>query len=157
MISQFWVQNSEVILKLTTAVLLGMIIGLQRLFVNRAAGMKTYALVSLGAASFVVISEMLSVKYIDVKGFDPSRIASQVVVGIGFLGAGSIIMRDNKTLGLTTAAGLWVTASIGMACGFGFFDIAIITTVLVLFILTVVYRIEKPIKEIRTKSESDDS
>jgi putative Mg2+ transporter-C (MgtC) family protein len=153
--NEFLTQNNDMILKLGVAVVLGMLIGVQRLFVNRAAGMKTHALVALGAASFVVISEMLANKYSGVGGFDPSRIASQIVVGIGFLGAGSIILRDNKLLGLTTASGLWVTAAIGMAAGFGFFNLAVISTALVLFVLTVVYFLERPIKNIRSKPEDE--
>ena len=140
-----------------TSVFLFFFIGAQRLFVNRAAGMKTHALVALGAAAFIIVSEMIAIKYAYINGLDPSRIASQIVVGIGFLGAGSIILRDNKLLGLTTASGLWVTAAIGMASGFGFFSLAIIATVLVLFVLIVVYMIERPIKNIRSKSEEIES
>jgi putative Mg2+ transporter-C (MgtC) family protein len=110
--------------------------------------MKTHALVSLGAAVFVVISEMMFIKYGDIIGFDPSRIASQVIVGIGFLGAGSIILQGSRLIGLTTAGGLWVTAGIGMATGFGFYSLAVISTILVLFILVVVNIFEKPIRRI---------
>src|SRR3990167_8732964 len=142
---EFFVQNGEIIIKLLVAVGLGMIIGAERLLVHKDAGMKTHALVSLGSAVFIIISEMIVLKYGQVGGFDPTRIASQVIVGIGFLGAGSIIFQGNRLLGLTTAGGLWVTAGIGMAAGFGFFDLAIITTVLVLFVLVIVNKFEKPI------------
>ena len=125
-----------------------MIIGVERVLVHKEAGMKTHALVSLGAAVFIVISEMIALKYGSIATLDPSRIASQVIVGIGFLGAGSIILQGNRLLGLTTAGGLWVTAGIGMASGFGFYNLAIISTVLVLFILIVVYMFEKPIRKI---------
>lgn len=145
---QIFGQNSEIILRLSVAVLLGILIGTERLLFRKEAGMKTHALVSLGAAVFVVISEAIALKYAGSVGVDPTRIASQVVVGIGFLGAGAIILQDNRLLGLTTAGGLWVTAGIGMAAGFGFFDIAFITTFLVLFILLVVYFLEKPIRKI---------
>ena len=146
--SSFLAQNSEVILKLIVAVGLGMLIGAERLMVKEAAGMKTHALVSLGAAVFVIISEMIAAQYGNIAGFDPTRIASQVIVGIGFLGAGSIILQGSRLIGLTTAGGLWVTAGIGMATGFGFFSLAVITTVLVLFVLVVVNLFEKPIRKI---------
>mgnify|MGYP001587261772 FL=1 len=146
--SSFLAQNSEVILKLIVAVGFGMLIGAERLMVKEAAGMKTHALVSLGAAVFVIISEMIAAQYGNIAGFDPTRIASQVIVGIGFLGAGSIMLQGSRLLGLTTAGGLWVTAGIGMAAGFGFFSLAIITTILALFVLTVVNIFEKPIRKI---------
>ncbi len=145
---RFIIQNSDIILRLAVAVGLGMLIGGERLLVHKEAGMKTHALVSLGAAVFVIISEIIALKYATIGGFDPTRIASQVIVGIGFLGAGSIILQGSRLLGLTTAGGLWVTAGIGMAAGFGFFDLAIITTILALFVLTVVNIFEKPIRKI---------
>ena len=148
MMSQFFMQNSEIILKLVVAVVLGMLIGAERVLFHKEAGMKTHALVSLGAAVFVVVSEMISAKYANIALIDPTRIASQIVVGIGFLGAGAIIFQENKLIGLTTAGGLWVTAGIGMASGFGFYDLAMIATALVLFILVVVYIFEKPIRKI---------
>ena len=146
--AQFLTQNSDIIIRLLVAVGLGMFIGVERILVHKEAGMKTHALVSLGSAIFIIISEILTIRYSSIAGFDPSRIASQVVVGIGFLGAGSIILQGNRLLGLTTAGGLWVTAGIGMAAGFGFFSLAIITTVLVLFVLIVVNKFEKPIIKI---------
>ncbi|HTE48868.1 MAG TPA: MgtC/SapB family protein, partial [Candidatus Paceibacterota bacterium] len=118
---QFLSQNGEIILRLAVAVGLGMLIGVERIMVHKEAGMKTHALVSLGSAVFIIISEMIGLKYGNLGGMDPTRIASQVIVGIGFLGAGSIILQGNRLLGLTTAGGLWVTAGIGMASGFGFY------------------------------------
>ncbi len=146
--SSFFAQNSEVILRLVVAVGLGMLIGAERILVHKEAGMKTHALVSLGAAIFIIISETISIQYANIGGFDPTRIASQIIVGIGFLGAGAIILQGNRLLGLTTAGGLWVTAGIGMASGFGLFSLAIISTFLILFILVVVFFLEKPIRKI---------
>lgn len=143
---EFFVQNSDIILKLITALGLGMLIGTERLLMHKEAGMKTHALVSMGSAVFIIISEMIALKYST--GFDPARIASQVIVGIGFLGAGSIIFKGSRLLGLTTAGGLWVTAGIGMAAGFGFYALAVIATFLVLIILVAMNIIEKPIREI---------
>lgn len=146
-------QNSDVILRLVVAVVLGMIIGAERRFVHKEAGMKTHALVSLGAAVFMIISEAMTLKYISMPGLNPTMIVSQIIVGIGFLGAGSIILQGNKVLGLTTAGGLWVTAGIGMAAGFGLFSLATITTILVLFILIIVNFFEKPIVKISGSEE----
>ncbi|OGI94573.1 hypothetical protein A3A03_03535 [Candidatus Nomurabacteria bacterium RIFCSPLOWO2_01_FULL_40_18] len=146
--SQFFTQNSEIIIRLSVAVGLGILIGVERILVHKEAGMKTHALVSLGAAVFIIVSEMISIKYAGVAGFDPSRVASQIIVGIGFLGAGSIILQGNRLLGLTTAGGLWVTAGIGMAAGFGFYSLAVITTILVLLVFVVVNKFEEPIRRI---------
>lgn len=145
---QFFVDNSEIILKLLLAVFLGGLIGLERLIVHKEAGMKTHSLVSLGSALFVLIGQELMFTYGDIGSFDPTRIASQIVVGIGFLGAGSIMLQGSHIKGLTTASGLWITAGIGMASGFGFSSLAIITTVLVLMIFVIMTIFERPIRKI---------
>jgi putative Mg2+ transporter-C (MgtC) family protein len=145
---QFFAQNGDMILKLMVAVFLGMLIGLERVLVHKEAGMKTHALVSMGAALFIIISEAISANYLHVGGFDPTRIASQIIVGIGFLGAGSIILQGNRLTGLTTAGGLWVTAGIGMAAGFGLFNLAGIVTALTLLILILVNIVEAPIRKL---------
>jgi putative Mg2+ transporter-C (MgtC) family protein len=136
-----------IIMKLSIALVLGVIIGTERVWAHKTAGMRTYALVSMGAALFIIISEMISFKYLGTGGFDPSRIASQIIVGIGFIGTGLIFTKDSKLVGLTTASGLWVSAGIGMACGFGFFKIAIITTLLTLFVFVVLSVIEERLKK----------
>jgi putative Mg2+ transporter-C (MgtC) family protein len=149
---EFFTSNSDVIYRLLLAVGLGVIIGLERFIVHKEAGMKTHALVALGAALFVIISELLAIKYASrAGGFDPSRIASQIIVGIGFLGAGSIILEGNRLRGLTTASGFWVTAGIGMAAGFGFFSLAIITTILVLLIFVALFFLEVPLRRVLDK------
>ena len=145
---QFLVQNNEIILRLFLAVILGMCVGAERLLVHKEAGMKTHALVAMGAAVFMLVSEAMAEKYINLVGFNPTMIPAQIIVGIGFLGAGMIMFRDSRTRGLTTASGLWVTAGIGMAVGFGLYSLAIITTVLVLLIFIVLNIIERPIMRI---------
>jgi putative Mg2+ transporter-C (MgtC) family protein len=145
---QFLSQNSELVIRLVVAVVLGMIIGAERLLVKEAAGMKTHALVSLGAAVFMILAETMTAKYINLPGMNPAMIPAQIIVGIGFLGAGSIILQGSRLIGLTTAGGLWVTAGIGMAVGFGFYSLAILATVLVLFVLLAVNIFEKPIRKI---------
>ena len=118
----------DITLRLVAAMVLGGSIGIEREFRSKDAGFRTHFLVALGSALFTVVSQ-----YgfgIDLK--DSSRVAAQVVSGIGFLGAGTIIFQKNMVRGLTTAAGLWVTAAIGLACGTGLSLIAAITTTLVL-------------------------
>ncbi|HLI05292.1 MAG TPA: MgtC/SapB family protein [Ktedonobacteraceae bacterium] len=130
---------STFLLRLGLALLLGALIGLERESTEKAAGLRTNALVALGSCLFTLISgygflDLLSIAHIQV---DPTRIASYVVAGIGFLGAGSIVMkRDAHTVrGLTTAAAIWLVAAIGMACGAGLLLVAILTTVLGLLVL----------------------
>lgn len=113
------------------AAALGVILGLERQFSNKDAGLRTYALVASGSALFTVLS---------IEGFDAadtSRVAAQIVTGIGFLGAGLIFRRGVNVQGLTTAAGLWSVAAIGMAAGTGLWGLAIVVTVIVLFVLKV--------------------
>ncbi|MFZ1019847.1 MAG: MgtC/SapB family protein [Minisyncoccia bacterium] len=150
---QFFTQNSDIILKLTLAVGLGLLVGAERLLVHKDAGMKTHALVSLGSAVFVLISENLVQKYANFPGLNPTMMPSQIIVGIGFLGAGLIILHGSQLRGLTTAGGLWVTAGIGMAAGLGFYSLALIVTVLVLLILTLVNILEKPIRKISAEAD----
>ena len=154
--TQFFTQNSEIIIRLAVAVGLGMLIGVERLLVHKEAGMKTHALVSMGAALFIIISEFLVIKYSNLGGFNPAMIAANIIVGVGFLGAGSIIHNGNRLSGLTTAAGFWVTAGIGMACGFGLFTLAIISTALVLIIFIVLNVIERPIRRISDNNIDSD-
>lgn len=136
----------EFILRIFVAALLGGMIGLEREYRAKEAGFRTHFLVALGSSLFMILSQYGCEDV--VKGplnirFDPSRIASQVVSGIGFIGAGIIIFQKNVIRGLTTAAGLWVTAAIGMTCGAGLYVLATATTVLVLLCLEVLHVILK--------------
>jgi putative Mg2+ transporter-C (MgtC) family protein len=151
----FIVENSQVILRLAIAVVLGMCIGAERVLVHKEAGMKTHALVSMGAALFIIISEYLSVLYSGVSGYNPAMIASNIIVGIGFLGAGSIILQGSRLKGLTTAGGLWVTAGIGIAAGYGLFSLSIISTILVLLIFVAMNIFEKPLLKISNETFND--
>jgi putative Mg2+ transporter-C (MgtC) family protein len=155
--SQFFTQNGEMILRVIVAVGLGLLVGGERLLIHKDAGMKTHALVSLGSAVFVLISEAMVQKYINLPGLNPTMIPAQIVVGIGFLGAGSIMIYGSRLRGLTTAGGLWVTAGIGMAAGFGLYSLALIVTILVLLILTLVNILEKPIKGIYKDTDQPES
>ena len=118
----------DITLRLAVAMLLGGVIGFEREYRAKDAGFRTHFLVALGSALFCIVSQY---------GFgfelkDSSRVAAQVVSGIGFLGAGTIIFQKNVVRGLTTAAGLWVTAAIGLACGTGMYLPAVVTTLMVL-------------------------
>lgn len=124
----------ELIVRLSLAFVLGGMIGLEREYRAKEAGFRTHFLVALGSALFCVVSQFGF--GIDLK--DSSRVAAQVVSGIGFLGAGTIIFQKNVVRGLTTAAGLWVTAAIGLACGTGMFMAAAIVTAMMLLGLEVI-------------------
>lgn len=134
---------AEVILRLALACLLGAVIGLERESLNRPAGLRTYTLVSVGSALAMIVSMDMYFQYHTSVNADPGRIAAQVVSGIGFLGAGTIMREGATVRGLTTAAGLWVVACIGLAVGAGLYWAGIITTVLVLFVLIYFYRFEQ--------------
>lgn len=137
----------DIITRLLVAVLLGMVIGTERMWAHKTAGMRTYALVSMGSSLFVVISNEMVKFYSGMNGLNPLMIVAQIVVGVGFIGSGLIFSKDSKMMGLTTATGLWVSAGIGMAAGFGLFNIAIISTILTLFIFTVLWFVEEQIKK----------
>lgn len=157
MILDFFDQATmDIILKLFTALLLGMIIGTERMWAHKIAGMRTYALVSIGASLFIIISEMIIIKYLGIGGFDPTRIASQIIVGIGFIGTGLIFSKDSKVMGLTTATGLWVSAGIGIACGFGLFKIAVIASIFTLFIFAVLWSLESRLRKTKYFKEIEE-
>ena len=123
----------DLTIRLSMALVLGGAIGIEREYRAKEAGFRTHFLVALGSALFCIVSQY---------GFgfdlkDSSRVAAQVVSGIGFLGAGTIIFQKNVVRGLTTAAGLWVTAAIGLACGTGMYVAALATTLMVLLGLEV--------------------
>jgi putative Mg2+ transporter-C (MgtC) family protein len=134
----------QIILRLLVATILGGAVGWERERLEWAAGLRTHALVCVGAALFMIVSAF---GFADALGssdvvLDPSRVAAQVVSGIGFIGAGTIILRREIVRGLTTAASIWAVAAIGLAVGGGLYLAAIIATGLVLVILAVVRPIE---------------
>jgi putative Mg2+ transporter-C (MgtC) family protein len=126
----------EVLLRLALAAALGAAIGLERELREREAGLRTHLLVSLGSALFTIVSAYGFHSFLtsgtSVVRADPTRIAAQIVTGIGFLGAGAIIRQGLSVRGLTTAATLWVVAAIGLASGAGYYSAAVVATVLVL-------------------------
>lgn len=120
--------------RLLMATALGALIGVEREYHAKEAGVRTHLLVAVGSCLFMILSAYGFDAFLDQDhvSFDPSRIAAQVVTGIGFLGAGTIILQKQVVRGLTTAAGVWVTAAIGLACGIGMYLIAAVTTVIVI-------------------------
>ncbi|TCS94239.1 MgtC/SapB family protein [Hazenella coriacea] len=141
----------EITLRLFLAGLLGGLVGWERERNNHPAGFRTHILVSLGSALIMLISIYGFPSFMGEPGvrFDPSRISAQVVSGIGFLGAGTILRHGFSVSGLTTAASLWVVAGIGLAVGTGFMYGAILTTLLVLFSLELLNRLESMISKKR--------
>lgn len=129
----------SVFVRLFLAVLCGGAIGLDREIKRRAAGLRTYMLVCVGAALVMITSQYISLAY----NTDPARMGAQVISGIGFLGAGTIIVtKSNQVKGLTTAAGLWASACMGLAVGVGFYEGALIGTLFIFLIITVMHRLD---------------
>lgn len=131
----------EAYAKLVLALFLGMALGVERTISGKRAGMRTFALVSLGSCLFVVVSELIHINAALTDTVDPTRITAAVVTGIGFLGAGVIIFH-RELKGLTTAAGLWTAAGIGVAVGHNLYALAIFATFLSLFVFTVLWHVE---------------
>jgi putative Mg2+ transporter-C (MgtC) family protein len=130
------------IVSVVLAVLLGGAIGLERELRGKPAGLRTNVLICLGAAVFTIISERMAEGHAD----SITRIAAQIVTGIGFLGAGAIIQDRGSVHGLTTAATIWLVASIGMACGAGLYKFAIVTTIIAIVVLIGFEQLEQPLK-----------
>ena len=134
---ELWVQV-EYLVRIFVAACLGLLIGSERKNRNKSAGIRTHVIVALGAALIMVVSKY---GFMDVEKADAARVAAQVVSGIGFLGAGVIFVRNNLVNGLTTAAGIWATAGVGLALGSGMYVVGISSALLVLFIQFVMHRI----------------
>ena len=123
------------VFKLILSLFLGSIVGLERKSKGQMAGDRTFALIAMGATLAMLLSIYIPQEYLGLKNGDPGRIAAQVLTGIGFLGAGAIIQMKGSVRGLTTAAGIWMVAAIGLAVGAGMYIVSLIATALVLFIL----------------------
>lgn len=136
--------NIEIILAvlppLLIALFLGGLIGVERTLAGKTAGMRTYALVSMGSALFILVSRIMGTGEIDTL-----RVAPAILTGIGFIGAGLVFFQGNKVTGLTSAAGLWIAGGIGLACGYGRYDMAAIVSVLTVLVFTVFWLVESKI------------
>ena len=138
----------SVIVRILAAIAVGGFIGLERATKNRPAGLRTYMLVCVGACLIMLTNQYI---YQYTGAGDPMRLGAQVVSGIGFLGAGTIIVTGhNQIKGLTTAAGLWASAGVGLALGFGFYEAALTAAIGIYVILTILQRLESRVnKKIR--------
>ncbi|MBP5334000.1 MAG: MgtC/SapB family protein [Bacteroidales bacterium] len=131
------------IFRLIAAGLMGGFIGLERELRSKEAGVRTHFIVALGSALFMIISQFA----FEGRQHDAARVAAQVVSGIGFIGAGVIIFQKNAVRGVTTAAGLWVAAAIGLACGDGMYSVAIAATVLTVLVLEMMHFVNLHLSE----------
>ena len=130
----------EFIFRVFVAALLGGMIGFEREYRAKEAGLRTHFLVAMGSALFMIVSQYGVDAVLGTSiTLDPSRVAAQVVSGIGFIGAGTIIFQKHVIKGLTTAAGLWVTSAIGLACGSGLYLLSVASTLLVLLCLETIF------------------
>src|SRR5262245_15162753 len=134
--------DSSIALKLVLAVILGGIIGIEREIRDKPAGLRTNIMICIGSTLFMSIST----KVAQMLGGDPTRIAAQIITGIGFLGAGAVLHSHGYVLGLTTAATIWVVAGVGMALGAGMYTVAIFATVMTLLTLYFMTFIENKIQ-----------
>ena len=128
----------QIVLRLLCAMFVGTLIGIEREYTHRPAGLRTHILVALGACVVSILGEMLFTHYSALGATpDPARLSAQVITGVGFLGAGTIMKEGATVKGLTTAASVWAVACLGLAAGFGYFVLTILGTVLIFVTLTV--------------------
>ena len=140
------IENADILLRIIFSIILGSIIGLERELTNKSAGLRTQIMVCLVSCLFTILS---------IYGFstavtlyplgDPSRVAAQIITGIGFIGAGTVLRQGLTVTGLTTASTLWIVAAIGMACGCGKLNIAVVSTILAVAILVLIRILEMKI------------
>ena len=130
------------VFQLVLSLLLGSIVGFERRRRGQSAGVRTFSLIAMGSTLAMILSIYVPQRYEGVLDGDPTRIAAQVISGIGFLGAGAIIQMKGSVRGLTTAAGIWMVSALGMAVGCGMYWVGVIATALILFILVLLERIE---------------
>jgi putative Mg2+ transporter-C (MgtC) family protein len=128
----------ELIERLLLAAAIGAIVGIEREYRHKTAGLRTNILITVGSALFTMVSYELAAT----PGSDPSRVAAQIVTGIGFLGAGAIMRTDSGVQGLTTAATVWVNAALGMAAGAGEYRLALLGAIVTLAVLLILYPVE---------------
>ena len=140
-----------IVIRLLLAFLLGAGIGLERELSGRAAGFRTHILLAMAAALVMMLS------IFGFEGGDPARLAAAVITGVGFIGAGAIMRDGGNVKGITTAATIWITTMIGLAVGNGYYAAAVLTTLLALFTLTVLRKVERLLIGTRTHSTKDDN
>lgn len=144
---EFLSTDTSILFPIVIALLLGMLVGAERTLAHKTAGLRTYGLVAMGSALFVVIAQSLG-DTVGIGGNELMRVVAGIITGIGFLCAGVIIFRDTTVTGLTTAAGLWIAAGIGIAAGFELYALAVFTTALTLATFTVFWFVERGVRDI---------
>lgn len=138
------ITDTDIVIRLAIAAVLGMIVGYERELQNQPAGLRTHTILSIGSCLAMTISINVAMQFYPlVPNGDPGRIAAQVVSGIGFLGAGAILRYGTSVKGLTTAASLWTNAMVGLAVGAGHYFAAVATTVMLILILVLLNVLEK--------------
>lgn len=142
--------EKEIIIRLLLATIVGGITGIERERSNKVAGFRTHILVSLGACIASITSLDLFLQFHTISNLDPARLSAQVLSGIGFLGAGTILKTSNRVVGLTTAAGIWSTACIGIAIGYGYYFLGIVSWLILLIVLYILKFMDSSLK--KTKS-----
>lgn len=149
-LADFWhemtaveITTAQAIFKLTFSLVLGSIVGYERKRKGQPAGLRTFALICMGATMAMLVSIYVCQAYVGLKNGDPGRIAAQVITGVGFLGAGAIIQMKGSVRGLTTAAGIWMISTIGLAVGVGLYMLSVAATVLILVILVTLEGVER--------------
>jgi len=155
----FNLDEREMVIRLVAALAAGAVIGFDREVQNRPAGLRTHALAAQGAAVFTMAAVLITIES-DKAGFgpsDPSRIVSTIVQGIGFLAAGVIFSHRQQVHGLTTAAGLWVTAGVGVLCGLGLYFLALAATIATTVILVFVRFLEERVGTVRSTDNGPES
>jgi putative Mg2+ transporter-C (MgtC) family protein len=148
---------NTMLFNLFMAMILGMVLGIERFVAHKTAGMRTYTLVSMGSALFTIIAQMLASKFGN--NVYQYYIIAQIITAVGFLGMGAVFRRSDSNLpsGLTTASGLWVSAGIGMTCGLGWYQLALVVTILVLFTFIVMWFIEEQIAKLPIVKQDSES
>lgn len=135
----------DVITRLIVAAVLGACMGLERSLAGKHAGMRTYALVSLGSCLFTVAGLVASYQLTTFSGVNPLQIAGSIVIGIGFIGSG-LALRAEHSAEITTASGIWLVAAVGMTAGFGYFAVALASTILGILIFSVLSKVESRLR-----------
>ena len=138
--------ESEYIWRLVIATVLGALLGLERSLAGKHAGMRTYALVSMGSALFTIAGVAASFEFLIFPSINPLQLAGFVVVGIGFIGSGLAVFRGDHPVELTTASGIWVVAGVGIAAGLGFESMAIAATIIGILVFSVLARVERKVR-----------
>lgn len=134
----------QAIIEVAIAALLGATIGLERSLAGKQAGFRTYSLVSLGACLLTVVGILVDAKAVaNGLSVEPLQIAGTIIIGVGFIGSGLVVRLEKQSVGLTSAAGVWVAAAVGIAVGFGYHTLAVASTIMTIIVFGVFSRIEE--------------